>query len=120
MKQIFLSDRFPEFVASVSDEDYSFLVRWRWTFKRSTRKHDGYIYACRNTWTGSVKTGDFRRVKIMMHNVVLERSGWPRPSESHTAHHKNSVTLDNQRHNLEWQDRSGQNKAAWKNRKKKK
>lgn len=116
MREIRLSDRF-DFTAIVDDEDFNYLIRWRWTFKRSTRKHNNYIYATRLTWTGSKRDGSRRRHRIMMHNVILDRKGEKRPSELHTAHHINSKTLDNRRCNLEWASRSKQNKEAWKTRK---
>lgn len=118
MREIRLSDRY-DFVAVVSEEDYAFLIKWRWTFKRSSRKHNELIYACRNTWVGSRTDGSRRQVKIMMHNVVMERRGEPRPSALHTVHHMNHKSLDNRRDNLEWASKSRQSSEGWKNRKKK-
>jgi len=111
MPEIILSERYTEFVALVDDEDYGYLIQWRWTFKRSKRTHNGHIYACRNTWSGG------KRIKIMMHNVILERKGEPRPSPEHTGHHKNTKPLDNRRSNLEWATPSKQKKEAWVTRK---
>ena len=119
MREIILSDRF-DFVALVDDEDYDYLIKWRWTFKRSTRnKYNGAVYACRNTVTGSRKDGSRKSVKIMMHDVVMARKGEPRPSPLHTCHHIKSKTLDNRRGQLEWLTRSEQSKEAWKTRKNK-
>lgn len=106
MREIRLSDKHP-FIAIVSDEDYAYLIQWRWTFKRSTRKHNNSIYACRNTTNGSREN----RIKIMMHNVVLERAGKKRPTYRHTAHHINSKSLDNRRENLEWATAKKQERA---------
>lgn len=116
-REIILSDRFPEYIATVDDEDYDYLIQWRWTFKRSQWKVGGIVYACRNTWTGNIKFGTQRRVKLMLHNVVLERAGVLRPSPDHTVHHINSKTLDNRRANLVWANKSEQNKYAWVTRK---
>lgn len=96
-REIILSDRI-NLVAIVDDEDYHYLVRWRWTYKKSERKFGMAYYACRNTTNGSRSA----RIKIMMHNVVLKRAGKRRPSELHTGHHRNRKTLDNTRDNLEW------------------
>lgn len=115
MAEIILSDRHPH-VALIDDEDYQYLVQWRWTFKVSSGKYNRNVYACRNTTNGSRE----RKIKIMLHNVVLERSVGPRPGPGYTAHHKNGVSLDNRRSNLEWLSRSQQIKEAWKTRKKKK
>jgi len=46
VREIILSERF-DFVAIVDDDDYHHLIKWRWTFKRSTRKHNNNIYATR-------------------------------------------------------------------------
>lgn len=97
MREIALSDRFP-YVVKVSDEDYEYLTQWRWTFKRSTRAHNNHVYACRNTTAGSRE----KKIKIMMHNVVMERKGKPRPSPLHTANHDDHDTLNCQRENLDW------------------
>ena len=83
-------------VTVIDEEDWDYVTRWRWTFKRSRASYGRSLYACRNT------TMDGIRVKIMLHNVILERSGKKRPSPLHTGHHKNRKSLDNTRENLEW------------------
>jgi hypothetical protein len=37
-----------------------------------------------------------------MHHVVLERMGLVRPSQRHTAHHRDGCGLNNRRSNLRW------------------
>jgi len=53
----------------------------------------------------------------MMHDVVMHRKGETRPTPLHTAHHKNTKTLDNRRDNLDWASKSEQTKESWKTRK---
>jgi len=96
-----------QYVARVSPEDYTYLVRWRWTFKIS---RGGNVYARRCTWVGSRRDGTRRKVTILMHDVVMARKGVERPSPDHTADHGNRDTLDNRRDNLEWADKSQQAK----------
>lgn len=97
-----------QYEAIVSEEDYAYLIQWRWTFKIS---RGGNVYARRG---GGYKVGGYRPT-ILMHDVIMDRKAAdgecePRPTPKHTAHHKNWKTLDYRRVNLEWQDKSGQEK----------
>ena len=87
----------------VSEEDFAFLVQWRWTLKVSSWKYGRKVYARRCIrLDGAKKT-------IMLHDVILtELMGEPRPSEHHTADHINGDSLDNTRKNLRWADKSEQ------------
>jgi hypothetical protein len=81
----------------VSEEDFEFLTQWRWSFKISSWKYGHNAYARRHRRINGV------RYTILLHDVILiERMGLPRPSELHTADHKNRDSLDNTRGNLEW------------------
>lgn len=92
-----------QYTAKVSHEDYEFVVEYKWNFKRS---RGGNIYVRR----GGGRYNGVLRPTILLHNVILDRMGMPRPSEEHTGDHANRDTLDNRRDNLRWMDRSGQNK----------
>lgn len=86
----------------VSEEDFAFLVQWRWTFKVSSWKYGRKVYARR-----CIRVDGQKRT-LMMHDVILERAGKPRPSDLHTANHRNRDSLDNTRGNLEWATHSEQ------------
>lgn len=92
----------------VSDEDYDFLMQWKWNFKRSSCKYGRLIYARR----GGGRTGDGEgmRPTILMHNEIMIRRGLLRPSELHTVDHEDRDSLNNQRYNLKWATQSQQNK----------
>jgi len=103
---IYLGER-NQYETLVSDEDYDFLIQWKWNFKKSDRKFGQLIYARRGG--GREFDGELRPT-ILMHNVIMERQGIIRPSELHTVDHINVNSLDNQRHNLRWATKSEQNK----------
>ncbi len=91
----------------VDEEDYAFLVKWKWSFKVSSWKYGRKIYARRKTTNGSRYA--FRTV--MMHDVILlERLKRRRPSELHTGHHIDGNSLNNTRDNLIWGSKSTQTK----------
>jgi hypothetical protein len=101
-----------QFEAIVSDEDYLFLVNWRWSFARShPRSGRELIYARRcvtvtdfelvDRWGG--KTIVTKKFDLFMHHVVLARMGYPEPPRpGWTADHINTRTIDNRRENLRW------------------
>ena len=98
-----------QYEAIVDEIDYAYLIQWRWTFKIS---RGGNVYARRGG--GSCRRGGWRP-KILMHDVIMDRKASdgecdPRPTPLHTAHHRNWKPLDCRRENLEWQDKSGQEK----------
>ncbi len=70
-------------VALVDDEDYDYLMQWKWYAQGS--KKSNYFYAVRNE----------AKDKILMHRVILDLN-----DKSKTADHKNHNTLDNQKQNL--------------------
>jgi len=74
-------------VALVDDEDYDFLMQWKWFAHFRAKRH---WYACRNS---TVSEGLPRRT-IQMHVVIKGEV------EGKVTDHRNGETLDNQRHNL--------------------
>ena len=84
-----------QYDTQVSREDYEFLLGFKWTFAVS-HKGGGLIYARR-----SIREGSYNRT-ILMHLVVLERMGEPKPSKRHTADHRDGDSLNNHRCNLRW------------------
>jgi HNH endonuclease len=76
--------------AIVDDEDYSYLVQWKWCFARSANGELGY--AMRSDYSsGKSKT-------VLMHRVVLERTLGRELTRE--AIHRNGNRLDNRRSNL--------------------
>lgn len=100
-----------QYEGKVSAIDYDFIIRWRWTFKIS---RGGNVYARRGG--GRLRSDPtILRPTILLHDVIMDRKiadgeCEPRPTPEHTAHHINFDSLDCTRPNLEWQDRSGQQK----------
>lgn len=84
----------------VSDEDYAYLVQWRWQYKLSSKRYQGSadkgVYAKRTT------TVNGRKITLLMSHVILERMGKPRPGPDYDADHGDDHSLNNQRHNLGW------------------
>lgn len=85
-----------QYEAKVSADHYPYLSRWRWTFKISK---GGGVYARRGG--GRTHDGELRPT-ILLHDVVMELKGKPRPSSRHTANHLNHDTLDCREDNLVW------------------
>lgn len=73
-------------IALVDDEDYEWLMQWKWHIIRGRRK----IYAVR-------KTKD--KKSIFMHRAVFERHGIEIP-EGMEIDHRNGDGLDNEKNNL--------------------
>lgn len=72
--------------ATVDDEDYHFLMQWKW---HAYRGHDGTVYAHRNS-----EPVNGKRSHIMMHRVINDT-----PPGMDTDH-VNGDGLDNRRANL--------------------
>jgi len=81
-----------QYVTRVSDEDYDFLMQWKWTYAVSHPK-GGLVYARR-----SLRVGD-QNVTVLMHRVIIDRMGIVRPSLLHFVDHENGHSLDNRRVN---------------------
>lgn len=80
----------------VDDEDYDFLMQWKWCAKDSSSKKQphGQFYAVR----GQLING--KNKTIPMHRAVLERM-LGRPLEKHEqGDHRKGNTLDNRREKL--------------------
>jgi hypothetical protein len=84
-----------QFQARVSDEDYDHLIQFLWTYGVSHRG-GSLIYVRRSIRSGGAN------ITILMHHVVLERDGKPRPSNRHTCDHGDGDPFNNQRENLNW------------------
>lgn len=92
---IALDDRDDTIFATVSPEDYDWLIQWRWTWRYNKRGRKRY--AQRNTRQQGTP------ITIFMHKAILERSGKVRPTLFHTmGDHQDGDSLNNQRGNLEW------------------
>jgi len=91
--------KYGQFETMVSDEDYDYLIQWKWNFKRSSGKFCNLIYARR----GGGYSNDKLQPTILMHTLILiKRKGLLRPSPRHTVDHEDTNTLNNQRYNLRW------------------
>lgn len=96
-----------QYSTEVSDEDYQYLMQWKWNYKISRCKNGRKVYARR----GGGRFADGRiRPTILMHNVVLERARGPKPSDVHTGDHGDRDSLNNRRENLNWATPSEQGK----------
>lgn len=85
-----------QYVSIVCETDYAYLLRWKWTFARSSPKFGYGIYGRR-----SIRVCG-QNVTILLSRVILNRAIGGPPSELHTADHFNNATLDNRRCNLRW------------------
>jgi len=106
--------------AIVDEDDYAYLMQWRWNYKISSSKHSHRVYARRGGGRGNGGKGDVCPT-ILMHVEILNRAEGPKPYEGATGDHKNCNTLDNRRENLRWASRNVQNgnQKRWKKRGKK-
>lgn len=96
MHLIFLG-RQAQYETRVSDEDYEFLIGFRWSFAVS-HPAGGLVYARRSVWVPNQNVNQ----TVLMHHVVLKRMKKERPSLRHTADHENGDSLCNERWNLRW------------------
>lgn len=85
----------------VSEEDYDYLIKWKWNYKVSSSRYGKRVYARRGGGKG--------RQTILMHNEVLERKTGMKPGPGFTGDHKDRNSLNNQRENLDWASRRRQN-----------
>ncbi len=86
-----------QYTTKVSDDDYEYLLQFKWTFGISHRNGAGNVYVRRCVYEDGTKRTE------LMHRVILKRSIGDPPTERHTAHHINSDTLYNVRENLAWE-----------------
>lgn len=101
MTIIYLSPSDETLVCKVSPEDYQFLIKWKWSYKRSEPKYHYAVYAKRSK--SIYKAGSREKtVSIYLHHIILQRMGLVRPTKKHTADHINNDSLDNRRGNLRW------------------
>ena len=97
VRKIYL-DKACEVFCVVDEEDYAFLLKWKWsyTWDRSKTKR----YATRMTRSRKEHS---RQIKIYMHKVILDRTDKKQPSEAHTiGDHDDGDSLNNRRANLDW------------------
>lgn len=95
------------FFTKVSDQDYEWLIQWRWQYKQSCRRWKSGVYAKRTT------TVEGRKVTLLLSHVILiERLGQPRPGDDFDADHIDGDSLNNQRENLRWMHRKANRARA--------
>ena len=80
----------------VSEEDYDYLVQFKWTFGISHRSGVGLVYVRR-----CIRIGGEKRT-ILLHRVILERAFGHCPTGCSGDHYPSRNTLDNRRENLRW------------------
>jgi hypothetical protein len=98
----------------VDQEDYAYLMQWRWSFKTSRWRWGAKVYARRSVRLrddAAPKGGrGGRNVSIYMHRVILtERMGLAPPSATHEGDHIDVDSLNNTRANLRWSTKAEQN-----------
>ncbi len=76
--------------ATVSPEDYEFLMQWKWCAFKAKK-------ICGDIWYAMRKSQSPKRKSIYMHRVVAIRAGLP---ECPRYDHANHDTLDNRRSNI--------------------
>lgn len=91
--------------AIVSEEDYAYLMQWKWCLL--TSKRSSCAYAMRKTRTG--ENGGKQR-NIQMHRSIIERMNGEPIGKGVEVDHINMDGLDNRRENLRLVTR-GQNNA---------
>jgi hypothetical protein len=91
-----------QYTFTVDDEDYEYVMAYRWTYKISAPRYKSKPYIRRNIRVnGSVKG-------IYLHDEILSRMGLSKPPKT-TADHKDRETLNNTRENLRYLNKRGQN-----------
>lgn len=116
--------------AVVDEEDYHFLVQWKWSWKASKttpgkapKKYlrrnveiqlgDGYrgIYECPETGKTLRNRGVRIQQTLFLHTVVMLRTGIAPPSaKHHIPDHRNGKEWDCRRENLRWSTPSQNNR----------
>ena len=84
-------------VAVVSDEDYEYLSRFKWTASLESRGTKWYAIR----WSTKAEHGIGKRFKIRMHRVVMARTVELGVFIDEVVDHLNGNSLDNRRENLE-------------------
>ena len=98
MREVLLG-RNQKYTTWVSDEDYAWVVQWRWQYKVSRQSQYGAkVYAKR-----SHRVDGKRVTTLLSHAILIHRMGQPRPSPEHDADHRNDNSLINTRENLAWE-----------------
>lgn len=86
--------------AVVDEDDYHWLIAWRWAPKVSRGGKKVYLY---RTITDRV-SGNW---SLFLHVAIMERSGVKQPSPQHVVvDHRNGDSLDCRKANLRWATRS--------------
>lgn len=121
------ADDYANDYALVDQEDYSFLIQWRWKPKTS-KVHKGTkkpkIYLCRSVSEilgEDTYAEDGKRIRnrytqtLYLHEVVMERSGKSKPKTNKKLiiDHANGDGFDCRRRNLRWATISFNNKNVF-------
>lgn len=94
-RSIYIGSR-NQYETIIDDEDYSSIIRFRWTFGISHRHGAFLVYARRSVRVEGVKQTVLMHRYILTHCMGLDCPvGW-------NGHHKNHDTLDNRRCNLQY------------------
>lgn len=93
-------------VTAFDDQDFDFLMQWKWHAQKTPRK-DGYVWYARRSSKGTLN-----RKLIYMHNEIAKRAGFP---ESETVDHIDRNGLNNVRSNLRpcSISENGANRTKW-------
>jgi hypothetical protein len=91
----------------ISDEDYAWLVQWRWQYKVSARKYLRTSGIGRGVYAKRTAQINGRKTTLLLSHVILTvRMGLERPGDDFDADHLDGNSLNDQRSNLQWLHRS--------------